>query len=204
MPFEFSFLDWLNKNLTGNDFINKVFKYITFLGDKGFVWIAIGLILICLKKYRPQGVLLLGALAVGAITNSILKEVVQRTRPIYVEGHGNLFDFAKDYLLTSRPISYLFDMPEETSYSFASGHTYSSFNAALILYFTNKKLGYAGYALATLIAFSRLFFGVHYPTDVLAGIILGTATALLSIYIYKKILKYFEIRKKAKCESINT
>ena len=79
--------------------------------------------------------------------------------------------------------------PRPASYSFPSGHTSSSFAAALILTLRHKKIGWLAYIPAVLIAFSRIFLFVPYPTDVLAGILLGTLAALLTYFAAKAIQK---------------
>ena len=103
------------------------------------------------------------------ITNLILKNAVQRIRPCDLN--------AAVELLIERP----------HDWSFPSGHTTSSFAAAAALLYANKKMGIPALILASLIAFSRLYLYVHFPTDILAGILIGVACALLVIYIYKKV-----------------
>ena len=73
------------------------------------------------------------------------------------------------------------------SYSFPSGHSSSSFAAATALFIMNKKTGVCAYVLAFLIAFSRLYNYVHFPSDVICGIILGILSALLIYFIFKKL-----------------
>ena len=80
---------------------------------------------------------------------------------------------------------------EAKDYSFPSGHTAASFASAVALYPSlQKKYSVPLLILAALIAFSRLYIGIHYPTDVLVGLIdgifLGIMGALLGNYIYKK------------------
>lgn len=72
------------------------------------------------------------------------------------------------------------------SYSFPSGHSSSSFAAATILFLRHKKSGCAAFAAAALIAFSRVFLFVHYPTDILAGTLLGVLCALFVHFVYRK------------------
>lgn len=188
MGIELDILRYINQHLTGNDIINNIFRVITFINDNGIIWIIIGVILLCIKKTRKGGMLLLFSLLCGFIINSILKITIRRTRPIYVEDQQLLLDFASKWLTTTKPLSYLVGLPSPTSYSFASGHTYSSFNCATIIFFLNKKSGIFAYILATLIGFSRLFFAVHFPSDVLAGMIFGICTAVIVIRVYKKII----------------
>ena len=99
----------------------------------------------------------------------------------------------KNIICRLRPCNVFTDFPmliaRPTSYSFPSGHTSSSFAAALILTLRHKKIGWLAYIPAVLIAFSRIFLFVHYPTDVLAGILLGTLAALLTYFAAKAIQK---------------
>lgn len=150
------FLEFLQSNFQSvlND---KIFQFITFLGDKGFVWVLIALTLIVGKKHRRTGILvILGLLLATLVGEVLIKNLVQRPRP-FVE------------------YSYLKSIISHTSgYSFPSGHTVSSFTAARILSSEFKKYRYLFLGLAFAIAFSRLYLLVHYPTDIVAGIIIGS------------------------------
>lgn len=144
----------------------------TFLGNGGAIWILIAGLLILNKKYRDVGFMTLGAVILSSILGEgILKHIVQRARPSASIPTANL--------LISKPLSY----------SFPSGHTTASFTAAGVLarYFNSYASGL--FTLASLIAFSRLYLYVHYPTDVLAGIILGLICSRITIYIYSRIKK---------------
>jgi len=158
-----------------NHLRNKQFDilmpFFTYLGDKGLIWIIISLILISIKKYRKEGIVLLSALVLATILGEgFLKHLVKRPRPF--------LEVQSIKLLISKP----------SSYSFPSGHTTSSFAAAGVLGYYFKKYKVYFFTLAILIAFSRLYLFVHYPSDVLAGIILG----LLSSGV---VLKMFNKRK---------
>lgn len=105
--------------------------------------------------------------------DNILKPWIARLRPFQVH--------PKDSLLILAP----------SGYSFPSGHTFSSFTAATILLWTDKKIGIPAFILASLIGFSRLYLYVHFPSDVLAGIILGLAVGtvtwkIVEEYLFKK------------------
>ena len=151
---------WIQEYLR-NPVCTEVFRVITHLGDRGQVWILLAGIFLCCKKTRKAGVMIVAALLFSMlITNIGLKHIFARTRPYeVVEG---LFP--------------LIPKPEE--YSFPSGHTASSFAAAWAVWKNApKKYGVAALVLAGLIAFSRLYVGVHYPTDVLGGIAAGMMAA---------------------------
>ena len=146
-----------------NTVTDTVFPIITSLGEAGIGWIVLSLVLLCFKKTRRTGGLVLIAMTVTLLFGELtLKNIICRLRPCNV--------FTNFPMLIARP----------TSYSFPSGHTSSSFAAALILTLRHKKVGWLAYIPAVLIAFSRIFLFVHYPTDVLAGILLGTLAALLT------------------------
>lgn len=156
-------LIWIQENLR-YAFLTPIVKFITHLGDAGIFWILLTLGLLIFKKTRKVGVMsavaLLGALL---IDNIILKNLVGRIRPYeVVDGLQCLIGAQKDF-------------------SFPSGHTGSSFASAVVCFKElPKRYGIPLLVLAFLIAFSRLYVGVHYPTDVLAGMVIGTLVALLS------------------------
>ncbi|WP_309244991.1 phosphatase PAP2 family protein [Clostridium tagluense] len=142
----------------------------TYLGNGGMIWIIISALLIISKKYRKIGFMAISALILSTILgDGILKHVVKRIRPSASIPAVNL--------LIVKPLSY----------SFPSGHTTSSFAVAGVLakYFKDYTLEF--FSLASLIAFSRLYLYVHYPTDVLAGIILGLICSGIIIYVFNKV-----------------
>lgn len=162
---------FIRNNMHGH-IMDKAMVVITSLGNGGAIWIVIACVLIISKRYRKTGLMLSGALILGAVFGEgILKHVVQRIRPCASIPAANL--------LISKPLSY----------SFPSGHTTSSFAAAGVLakYFKHYALGF--FILASLIAFSRLYLYVHYPTDVLAGIILGSICSRIIIYLFSRTSK---------------
>ena len=151
--------------------LNAIFIFITRLGDAGWIWIVTGVILLVSKRHRREGKAVLLALLIGFIlTNLILKNIIARPRPYTVlEGLKILIQ-------------------EPSDYSFPSGHTCSSFAAALtMLRISDRRLGIAASILAVLIAFSRLYIGVHYPTDVLAGAVIGAFSAWMAVKAVKKM-----------------
>ena len=158
-------------------FTDYVFPMITALGDFGAIWIGIGLCLVITKKYRRYGIFLFAALALTYVLGDlVMKPIVARPRP-FVEFPGRL-------LL----------IPAPQDYSFPSGHAASSFSAATILWRANRKFGITGFILAGLIAFSRMFLFVHYPSDVLAGVVLGILCALLVTFLVEKRIKSKKIQ----------
>ncbi|MBQ2746751.1 MAG: phosphatase PAP2 family protein [Clostridia bacterium] len=142
---------------------------ITKFGDGGVFWIALAVIFLIFKKTRKMGLCMGLALLMGFITgNLILKNVVGRIRP---------YDLNPEIEILVKHLS---------DYSFPSGHTLASFEAATAIFINNKKIGIPALVLAFLIAISRIYLYVHYPSDVLAAIILGIGFAILSCLIVKK------------------
>ncbi len=142
---------------------------ITMLGNSGFVWLVAAAILIISKKYRKTGLTMLAALAVGVLVgNAVLKNLIARPRPCWIENAD---------LLIAVP----------TDYSFPSGHTLSSVIGAFMLTAANRRFGLFAIPLAALIAFSRLYLYVHFPSDVLASIVIGVLISLISILVCKKL-----------------
>lgn len=158
---EENFLLWLQNNVR-NDILDPVFVFITTLGNGGAVWIIASVVMLIPKKTRRVGIAALIALAASAvIDNVLLKNIVARPRPYdVITGLTSLVGAQKDY-------------------SFPSGHTGSSFAAAVVmLRMLPKRYGVPAVVLAVLVGLSRLYVGVHYPTDVFAGMMIGTGIAL--------------------------
>lgn len=167
--FELGILDFLAEHL-GCPFLDFLMPIITLFGDGGIFWIALSVIFIAIPKTRKMGITMGLSLAVGfLIGNLFLKNVVGRIRP---------YDLNPNFALL---VDRLHD------YSFPSGHTLASFEAATAIFLYKKRLGIAALLLASLIAFSRLYLYVHYPTDVLASIILGVGIAILCFRIINKL-----------------
>lgn len=163
---DFSILNFIHLTLQ-NAVFDKTMPYITLLGNMGMVWIVISIILISNRKYRHVGIMCISALVLAAIFGEgILKNVIQRSRPF-----------------THMPaISLLITKP--LSFSFPSGHATSSFAAAGIIFNTLKKFRIHVIILASLIAFSRMYLFVHYPSDILGGILLGLLCSETILKIY--------------------
>ncbi|HBH12411.1 MAG TPA: phosphatase PAP2 family protein [Clostridiales bacterium] len=148
--------------------IDKIMILATTVGDKGLIWILISLLLLMDKKTRGIGILTLATLVLSTIIGEgLLKHIIQRPRP-YV-------DFTWINLL----------IDQSTTYSFPSGHTTSSFAAAYVLARHLKKFLPIIWTVATIIAFSRLYLFVHYPSDVVAGMVLGISCGKFASCLYK-------------------
>ncbi len=156
-------LMFIQNNFTG-PLLDSFMVTITSIGNAGCVWIVIGLILLFSTKYRKYGIMLLSALLLCFIVGNLgLKPLIARERP---------YNF-------NSAIKLLIDAPSD--FSFPSGHTMTSFASASVLYYMDKKLGVVAYILASAIAFSRLYLYVHYPSDVLVGLITGILIAKIVV-----------------------
>lgn len=163
---EQNILLWIQDNLR-SDILTPFFKFVTTLGNTGAIWIVLSVLLLCLKKTRKIGITSATSLLTSFIFNNlILKNVFARTRPYEViEGLNAL-------------------IPHPHDFSFPSGHTAASFAVAAIIFLTMpKKYGIPALILATLIAFSRLYLGVHYPTDVVFGMLSATIIASICVQL---------------------
>ena len=148
-----------------------VVPLITRLGDAGIIWIILTVLLLIIPKTRKTGVIMLAALLADVLLcNVVIKNLVARTRPYEVVDGLKLL------------------IEKQSDYSFPSGHTGSSFASAIVLWKELPgKYGVMALIVAVLIAYSRLYVGVHYPSDVLAGVVIGTVLALVSVWLVKKI-----------------
>jgi len=156
-----------------NPVTDKIFVFITHLGDAGIMWIIIGLVMCFIPKYRKSGItMLLALLLMLIIGNLTIKPIVARVRPYEFMDHVKL----------------LIEKPSD--FSFPSGHTFSSFAAAYSVFLYRRKMGGIFLGIAFLIAFSRLYLCVHFPSDVLCGVIFGVCIAYCSRYILSKIPKF--------------
>ena len=166
--FDSSILLYIKNNMHGA-IMDKLMVISTYLGNAGVIWFIIIALLLINKKYRKIGLMALVALILSTILGEgILKHVVHRIRPCA--------DIPAVNLLITKPLSY----------SFPSGHTMSSFAVAGVLAKYFKEYAIEFFSLAILIAFSRLYLYVHYPTDVLAGVVLGLICSRIIIYLFNK------------------
>ena len=173
VSFDLPILDWIQANLQ-NGFMDFIMPIITLFGDGGVFWIACAVILLFFPRQRKAGLTMGLALVMGlVICNIILKPLVGRPRPVAL--------IAELGLQTNIPAQVIM----MRDFSFPSGHTIASFEASVSLLMYNKKLGIPALILAILISFSRLYLYVHYPSDVLTSIVLGTAFALIAYAIMK-------------------
>ena len=166
--FELNILWWIREHLT-NPFLDTVMPSISSLARHGEFWILVALILVCFKKTRKAGVAMGIAMACGyLIGNMGMKNLFARTRP---------YDVTEVELLVAK----------FHDFSFPSGHSLVSFEAATALWFYHRKWGVAAFVLAALIGLSRLYLFVHYPTDVLVGTLLGIGIGLAACFVTNRL-----------------
>lgn len=156
----------------GSPVMDTVMPFFTALGEHGILWLAVALVLIIWRKTRMWGVLMVVAMAVDYACVEVLKGLVMRPRPFIADPSIQLIVEAPD------------------GYSFPSGHTSVSFAAATAILFMPLKRYWKviAYVVAALIAFSRLYLFCHYPTDVLGGLLIGVAAALIVVALAKRFL----------------
>ena len=176
MSFDWTILHWIQNTLVCPA-MNFLMPKITLLGNGGAVWILAVGVLLATKKYRKYGAFLLVGLAFGVlIGNLTLKPLLARLRPCWLDESVQL--------LIANP----------TDYSFPSGHTLSSVIGATVLTKANRKFGIAAIPFAALIAFSRLYLYVHFPTDILGAAVLGVGFGLVTCKTGSKA--WMELAKK--------
>lgn len=159
-----------------NPVLTPIFKVITTLGNGGAIWIALTILLLAVPKTRKVGCMAaLALLGTLLINNMLLKNLVARTRPYEViEG-----------------LTYIVGKPVD--YSFPSGHAGCSFAVACIMFRRLPgRYGIPALILAILISVSRLYVGVHYPSDVLCGMISGILISYGAEWIVRRYHCYGE------------
>lgn len=179
--FEIGLLDAIQNLRCG--FLDAVLPVITAFADHGLGWIAVAVLLLVFKKTRKTGLMAGVALIIGLVlVNMIMKPLFGRVRPYDVNE-------AMRALLLVAPLD---------DGSFPSGHTLASFEVATVLMIRDKRFGIPALVLAVLIAFSRLYLYVHYPTDVLCAIVLGILFGILGVIIVDRAWNAVERKIKEK------
>ncbi len=185
LQFDWTIFQWVER--LWNPVMDAIMRAITLSGDGGIIWIALGLALCCVKKCRKYGVAVLFALLFSLLINdNIFKELFARERPYNLEAWKHSFIYP--------------NLVEKlSSFSFPSGHTSSSFAAAGALWYSRKKwLIIPTTIWAILIGFSRIYVHVHYPTDVLGGILSGLLCAFLACLLLRCLEMFWKKRKERK------
>lgn len=166
---DFSLLYWIQENLRA-DWLDAVCAFLSWAFGFGIPWIVLGAVMFFFKKTRAAGVMLITAVALTFFFNEVaIKNAVCRERPCVIDQTIEL--------AVKRP----------TSYSFPSGHSSSVFAAVGVLLFKHKKAGIPMLLFAIFMGFSRMYLFVHFPTDVLAGAVLGILMAWVTVLVFKEL-----------------
>ena len=174
---ELAILDWIQAHLRCG-FLDAVLPLITRTADHGELWIILALVLLAIRSQRKYGAAVACGLVLDLVScNLLLKPLVGRIRPFAVN--------AAVELLVKAPLDA----------SFPSGHTAASFAAVFALKAAGSPLWKPALAVAVVIAFSRLYLYVHWPSDVLAGVLLGAAVGWAGAKLAEKAGKILEKRK---------
>ncbi len=181
LHFDLRIFEWI-QTFNSSAILTPILKIITTLGEGGIIFILMGLILLFTKKYRKAGFAMLVALAVMVVCNNlVLKELFARPRPFNLEYDwwNAVYKYPE---IVSRP----------DSWSFPSGHTSSAFAAAIAVLRYDRKIGIPTTIFAAIMGFSRIYVEVHYPSDVIAGTIVGIIYAVIGIFVAKLLFPTFE------------
>ena len=200
---ESTFAKWLDVTFAGFDsallefyhrlaewcgaLLSPLMELVSFMGDKGIALLLIALCLCLFSKTRKTGICMFGAVCCGAlITNIILKETICRVRPYEAsEFFREFWTFAGAHA--------------ESEFSFPSGHTTAAAAAATGLWLTRgKKYLAVSIPFVALMAVSRNYFVVHYPTDVIAGALVGTLAGVIAYFITLGIYRFLNAKKDVK------
>ena len=159
---DFAILDFIQEHIRCS-FLDAIVPIITLLGEKGILMTSVGLIMLLASRYRRCGIsVLLSLIASLMVGNLALKHIVSRARPCRIND----------------TVQMLVAIPRD--YSFPSGHSMCTFAAATVIFMFDKRLGIPALIIAALVALSRLYLYVHFPSDVLAGTIIGIAIGVFA------------------------
>ena len=171
---ELFILDWIQAHLRCG-FLDAVLPIISWTANHGEIWILLALALVLRKSSRRQGWTVALALVLDLVCcNLLLKPLIGRVRPFAVNPAVEL--------LVSPPLDA----------SFPSGHTAASFAAVFALRGSGRPLWKPALAVAVLIAFSRLYLYVHWPSDVLGGALLGAFLGWAGAWTAKQVYAALE------------
>ncbi len=175
-------IEWLDHTVLDffldirNPMLTPLMRFFSVIGEGGAVWIAAAAVLLLFRQTRKAGLAVSLALIFCLLAgNVLLKNIIARPRPCWRHPE----------------VEMLIAAPGD--FSFPSGHTMSSFAAATGIFLWDKRWGIAAVTGAVMIALSRLYFYVHYPTDVLAGAVFGVGIGLLA----SVLLRACERRRKS-------
>lgn len=158
--------------------LDYIMPKITALGNGGAIWAISAVAMLCTKKYRRYGAVLIAGLAIGVITgNLILKNLIARPRPCWLDTSVSLL------------------IPAPTDYAFPSGHTLAAVIGAAVITKADRRFGIAAIPLCILIAFSRLYLYVHFPSDIAAAAVLGLVIAEFCMASSEALVSHVNMRR---------
>ena len=177
-------------NSNHNDLADQVFKYFTHYGD-GLMWIPLGIY--CLFYRRKYFIAVVAGVIISTILAQFLKRVVypDELRPI-------------SYLSEVFPVHVVDGVTMRKVHSFPSGHTTTAFAMALIMaYIINRKTWSVILpVLASLAGYSRVYLAQHFPTDIFGGMCIGIVSAIVSLLIYRKFIRYLNEKDLSKTKLV--
>lgn len=175
--FELKILDFIQEHLRFG-FLDDLMVLLTRLADDGICWIVLAIALICFKPSRKMGITLGVALLLGLLVGNLgLKNLFARPRPYTLNPDASML------------------IDKLNSYAFPSGHTRCCFESGMAMYLCDKRFGKAAFVLGGFIGFSRMYLYMHYPTDVIGGVILGLINGIIAFVIVDKIYKAIDNKK---------
>lgn len=167
-PADTAILDFIQQYIKCG-FLDVIMAFFSFIGESGAIWFAAAIVMLFPRRTRSMGIMVICAIALGFIVGELsIKNIVCRPRPFVAN---------PDIVLNIAPPS---------GYSCPSGHSCSSLAAATVMLIKDKRFGIPALCVALLIVFSRLYNYVHYPSDVLLGMMLGIVSALIIVFIFRK------------------
>ncbi|MCH5298013.1 MAG: phosphatase PAP2 family protein [Ruminococcus sp.] len=167
-PTDTAILDFIQQNIKCV-FLDVIMVFFSYIGEIGAIWLVSAIAFMFSRKTRLMGIMVICAVTLGFLLGEIgIKNIICRPRPFVTN---------PDVILNIFP---------PLGYSCPSGHSCSSLAAATVIFAKNKRYGIPALCVALLIVFSRLYNYVHYPSDVLFGMMLGVVSAFIIIFIFNK------------------
>ena len=188
VSFDLPILDWIQSTMQ-SAFMDKFMPFITLFGEAGIFWMVLSALFVLFPKTRKMGLGMAFAMVMGLVVcNMTLKPLIARPRP---------YDFQMTQF--GRVIPLLIEAQHD--FSFPSGHTIACFEASVVMLKNNKWVGIPAFILGLLVSFSRMYLYVHYPTDVLMSVVLGTLFAFIGDAIAGAVAPKLKPRKRGKFEA---
>lgn len=200
MLWEYSFLRWIIENLQ-TPFLSEIFKIITVAGEGAAIFFLLSVIMLFFKKTRKTALVsIIALILIAGFNNFAFKFIVARPRPFLHPTVSADALWLNNYVLNVfKPASAFNAFLVPSSYAFVSGHTLSAFIWGFIVAIYHRKASIPALIFSSLMAFSRLYFGFHYPTDVIAGIVWALVTALAFTYVAdyneEKVVTWWQTRR---------